>query len=356
MTASITSTPFGSVDETPVTLYTLTNANGMAVRISTYGVIVTGLEVPDRDGALADVALGYNTLDQYVAESPYFGAIVGRFGNRIAHGTFTLDDEAYTLATNNTPGDIPCALHGGNKGFDKVVWSATQTEDDEGVGLVMRYLSRDGEEGFPGNLDVTLVCTLTHRNELRFDYEATTDRATPVNLTHHGYFNLEGEGRGDILDHRLTLDADHITPVNPGMIPTGAIMPVAGTPFDFTTPHPIGARIGADDEQLKRGDGYDHNYVLNSQSGELVRCATVHAPLSGRVMEVLTTEPGVQFYAGNQLEGTLGKSGVAYGLRTGFCLETQHYPDSPNQPHFPSTILRPGDEYRTTTVYRFGVE
>lgn len=347
--------PYGKTkDGAQVVAFTLKNANGMTMEIINYGCIVTRLTAPDRDGKFADVVLGYNTLDEYIKDTPYFGAIVGRYGNRIAHGKFKLDGREYTLACNNSPGDIPCALHGGKVGFDKVVWDAEPFAGDGAQGVKMRYLSKDGEEGYPGNLEVTVTHRLTDKNEYRLDYELKSDKATPANVTHHGYFNLRGEGNGDILGHVLTLKADKTTPVNKGLIPTGELKPVKGTPFDFTTPHPIGERVNADDEQMKFGGGYDHNWVLNNQDGSLAPAVEVFEPASGRVMEVLTTEPGVQFYCGNFLDGkNVGKSGKPYQFRNGFCLETQHYPDSPNQPSFPSTIIRPGKPYTSTTIYRF---
>jgi aldose 1-epimerase len=354
-TSSVTLTPFGRLkDGREASLYSLVNANGLRMDVTNYGAIVVRLFAPDRAGRLDDIVLGYNTLDEYVKATPYFGAIVGRYGNRIAGGRFTLDGRTYTLATNNTPGGMPCHLHGGNVGFDKVLWTAEALLADNVPGLKLRYLSKDGEEGYPGNLDVTVHYWLTNDNALRIEYRATADKATPVNLTQHSYFNLKGEGRGDILDHVLTLKASRMTPVNAGLIPTGQFLPVAGTPLDFTTPHSIGERIGAAHEQLTFGGGYDHNWVLDSGGGKLAPAATVYEPLSGRMLEVHTEEPGIQFYCGNFLDGSLtGKSGRVYPFRGGFCLETQHYPDSPNQPNFPSTVLRPGKEYRTTTVYRF---
>jgi aldose 1-epimerase len=323
------------------------------VRVTSYGGIIVSLRVPDREGRLGDVALGYDALGGYLEHSPYFGAIVGRYGNRIARGRFTLDGKEYTLATNNGPN----ALHGGRKGFDKVVWKAAPFDNGEGVGLVFTYSSPDGEEGYPGKLDVTVTYTLTHANALRFDYRAVTDKPTPVNLTQHTYFNLAGNGSGDVLGHELMVQASRFTPVDATLIPSGELRSVAGTPFDFRTPHTIGARIGADDEQIRVGGGYDHNFALDREPGNgLTLAARVYEPTSGRVMEVSTTEPGMQFYSGNFLDGTImGKGGHAYGRRAGFCLETQHYPDSPNKPEFPSTILRPGQEYRSTTVYAFSV-
>ncbi len=327
-----------------VDLYTLRNAAGMQVSIMTYGATVTSLMAPDRDGKLGDVVLGYDSLAGYLRQSPYLGAIVGRYGNRIAGGAFELDGERYSLARNNGPNH----LHGGIVGFDKVVWTAEPFEHDHGVGLALTYVSPDGEEGYPGTLAAEVRYTLTVENELVVDYLATTDQATPVNLTQHSYFNLAAAG--DILGHELMLAASHYTPVDSTMIPTGEIAPVAGTPFDFTEPVPIGARIAEAHEQLVRGGGYDHNYVLDS--GE--PAATVFEPYTGRLLEIRTTEPGIQFYSGNFLDGSItGKDGIVYGHRSGFCLETQHYPDSPNQPHFPSTILRPGETYESQTAFAF---
>jgi len=336
---------------------TLTNANGVEVKAITYGATITSILTPDADGNMGDIVLGFPTLQGYETQSPYFGAVVGRYGNRIAQARFELDGEVYELAAN----DGENHLHGGNIGFDKVVWSAEVFAEESEVGAVFRYTSPDGEEGYPGNLQVQVTYTLNDDDELMVDYLATTDRPTPVNLTQHSYFNLAGHGGGDILDHELRIAADFFTPVDEGLIPTGEIRPVAGTPFDFRTSTAIGARIEADHEQIALGGGYDHNFVLNrnapSEGSNLFPAAWVREPGSGRTLEVLTTEPGLQFYSGNFLDGTLtGKEGVAYGHRTGFCLETQHYPDSPNQPEFPSTILRPGEEYRSRTVFRFGVE
>jgi len=318
----------------------------------TYGAIVVSLEMPDSKGQMDDIVLGYDNLDGYLEVSPYFGAIVGRYGNRIGKGEFTLDGVTYKLATNDNANH----LHGGIKGFDKVVWEDKPVWKADGVGVELSYLSKDGEEGYPGNLKATVTYLLTNKNELRIDYFATTDRATPVNLTHHGYFNLTG-GERDILGHVLMLNADRFTPVDAGLIPTGELQPVAGTPMDFTKPTPIGERIEVDFEQLKLGGGYDHNWVLNRTGGGLSLAARVSEPTTGRVVEVWTTQPGVQFYAGNFLDGTItGKGGRGYQHRWGFCLETQHYPDSPNKPNFPSTILRPGERYETTTIYRFSAK
>ena len=334
---------------TPVRIYTLVNANGLEARIMTYGATVVSLKVPDREGQLDDVVLGYDLLDRYVANSPYFGAIVGRYGNRIGQGKFTLDGVEYTLAVNNGENH----LHGGLQGFDKVVWDDETVWRPDAVGVKLTYRSADMEEGYPGNLEATVTYVLTNENELRIDYAATTDKATPVNLTHHGYFNLTGAER-DILDHVLTLNADRFTPVDAGLIPTGELPAVAGTPMDFRKPTPIGERIDDEYEQLEFGGGYDHNWVLKKGGAGLTLAARVHEPTTGRLMEVWTTEPGVQFYAGNFLDGTItGKEQKVYEHRWGFCLETQHYPDSPNKPLFPSTILRPGERYESTTVYRF---
>lgn len=342
----------------PVMLYTLTNANGITTDITNYGGIMTRLFVPDRSGKLADILLGFNTVDEYIAKTPYFGALIGRVGNRIAHGKFTLDGKTYTLALNDKPGEIPCNLHGGNLGFDKVLWQAEPVIKDNAPGLKLHRVSPDGEEGFPGNLDVTVTYWLTNANELKIEYRATTDKATPINLTQHNYYNLRGDGNGDILGHLLTINGSKTTPVNAGLIPTGELAPVAGTPFDFLTPTAMGKNINADNQQIKYGPGFDHNWVLDRKTAkELELAATVYEPTTGRVMEVWTQEPDLQFYAGNFLDGTLvGKNGQPYQYRTGFCLETQHAPDSINQPKFPSTVLRPGEVYSTVTVYRFSAK
>ncbi len=340
-------------DGADVDLYTLRNASGMEVRAISYGGIILTLRVPDRNSVLGDVVLGYDDLAGYLKASPYFGSIVGRYANRIARGRFTLDGRTYTLAANNGKN----ALHGGVRGFDKVVWSAEPFQDAAGVGVVFSYTSRDGEEGYPGTLRATVTYTLSDANALAFDYHATTDKATPVNLTQHTYFNLAGDGKGDVLGHELMLKASRFTPVDETLIPTGELRGVIGTPFDFRTPRAIGARIGEADEQLKLGGGYDHNFVLDREPGGAEQLAArVYEPTSGREMEVTTSEPGVQLYTGNFLDGTItGKGGHVYARRTGFCLETQHYPDSPNQKGFPTTILRPGEAYRSRTVYAFSV-
>ena len=338
-----------------VRLFTLTNAAGATVKITNYGAIVTSIVVPDRDGTLADVALGYDDLKSYVnaVDKPYFGAVVGRYGNRIAGGTFELDGTTYTLAKNNGPN----SLHGGVIGFDKVVWDAEPVAGRRALKLT--YRAKDGEEGYPGNLDLSVTYEWTDENVLRVDYAATADAATPVNVTQHSYFNLKGEGAGDVLGHELALNADRFTPVDDTLIPTGELRPVAGTPFDFRSAKPIGRDIAAENEQLAFGGGYDHNWVLNrgdAADDALVLAARVVEPTSGRTLEVRTTEPGVQFYSGNFLDGRLtGKSGRPYPFRGGFCLETQHFPDSPNQPAFPDTVLRPGEELHSRTEFRFGV-
>jgi aldose 1-epimerase len=343
--ASFGTTPDGQV----VDVYTLRGAGGMEVRAITFGGIITSIRVPDRRGNLADVALGFNELTPYLRNPPYFGAIIGRYGNRIAKGRFTLGGRTYTLAVNNAPNH----LHGGIKGFDKVVWKAEPFTSGDDVGLAFTHTSPDGDEGYPGTLNVKVTYTLDAGNALSFEYEATTDKPTPVNLTQHSYFNLAGEGTGDILGHVLTIYASRMTPVDASLIPTG-IAPVDGTPFDFRVPTPIGGRIRDNDPQIRNGNGYDHNFVLDRNGNGLSLAARVEEPVSGRVLEVSTTEPGMQFYTGNFLDGSLtGKSGRPYAQRTGFALETQHYPDSPNQPAFPSTILEPGQTYHSKTVYTF---
>ena len=345
---------FGKTEDgMAVDLFTLTNANGMKLKITNYGGIVTSIFVPDKDGNLGDVVLGYDNLEGYLNNNPYFGCIVGRYGNRIAKGKFTLNGKNYTLATNNEPNH----LHGGVKGFDKVVWAAKEVKDKDTVGLELTYLSKDGEEGYPGNLSVKVIYTLTNDNALRIDYEATTDQPTVVNLTNHSYFNLKDAGASSILNHELMIDADYITPVDETLIPTGELRSVEGTPFDFRTLTVVGDRIDSDDEQIKFAGGYDHNFVLNGKAGELRLVGKLFESTSGRVIEVWTTEPGIQFYSGNFLDGTItGKKGIVYQYRHGLCLETQHYPDSPNQPNFPSTTLNPGEKYQTTTVYTFLVK
>jgi aldose 1-epimerase len=335
----------------------LTNGNGMRVRVLEHGCTIVGIEVPDREGRPGDVALGFNDASEYRRRHPYFGCVVGRFGNRIAGGRFSLDGRNHQLATNNAPGGIPCHLHGGEVGFDQRHWSVERTENGGAQELCFTRVSLDGEEGYPGNLTVSVVYRLTGDNALEIEYEALTDAATPVNLTNHSYFNLRGEGSGEtVLDHVLTLHASRFLPTDAGMIPTGELRAVEGTPFDFRQPRVIGERIAQDDPQLVGASGYDQNWVLDAGGGALALAAEVYEPVSGRVMEVLTTEPGVQLYTGNMLDGScIGKSGRPYARHGGLCLETQHFPDSPNQPAFPNTILRPGARYLSKTVYRFGV-
>ena len=345
---------FGRTTEgTEVNLYTLHNKNGMEARITNYGGIVVSLLVPDRDGKLADIVLGFDSLASYMKGSPYFGALVGRYGNRIGKGTFELNGTKYKLAINNGAN----TLHGGLKGFDKVVWSVDEQQSKPGKSLVLTYLSKDGEEGYPGSLSAKVVYSVTDSNELKIEYSATTDKPTVVNLTHHSYFNLAGAGNGNVLDHELFIDAERFTPVDLGLIPTGELKSVKGTPMDFTSATAIGARINDAYDQLKNGGGYDHNWVLNKAANSFGLAARVYEKTSGRVMEVLTTEPGLQFYSGNFLDGTLtGKGGKKYAHRFGFCLETQHFPDSPNKPQFPPTTLNPGQTLTSTTVYRFSVK
>jgi len=342
---------FGTTsDGAAVDLYTLSNAAGMKAGIMTYGGTVVSLTAPDRTGKFADILLGLDDVASYQKGTAYFGALIGRYGNRIGHAQFKLDGATYKLA----PNDNGNTLHGGLVGFDKRIWSATPGNGPDGQTLELNYVSKDGEEGFPGTLTTKVVYTLTPKNELKIDYTATTDKTTVVNLTNHSYFNLAGEG--DVLGHEVMIAADRFTPVDAGLIPTGELKPVAGTPFDFTKSTAIGARIEADDQQIKYGKGYDHNWVLNKQGAGLTKAAEVHEPKTGRVMEVLTTEPGLQFYTGNFLDGSLKGKGKTYNRRNGFCMETQHFPDSPNKPDFPSTTLKPGETYKTTTVYRFSAK
>jgi len=342
---------FGQTEDgTAVSMFTLTSETGMQVTISDYGGTVMSVTVPDRNGVFGDVVLGFDRIQDYETRSPYFGCIVGRYGNRIAEGRFTLEETTYTLAQNNGPNH----LHGGINGFDKQVWSASTRETPVGPALSLTYHSADGEEGYPGNLQVTVVYTLTQGRGLAIDYQATTDRMTHVNLTNHSYFNLSAGENPTVDEHRLQLNADRFTPVDDRLIPTGELRHVAGTPFDFRQMVSMGERITADNRQLHYGGGYDHNWVLNGSPGEIRHAARVCEPKSGRVMDVLTTEPGVQFYTGNKLPETLtGKEGRPYGPRGGFCLETQHFPDTPHRPEFPSTVLPSGDAYHTVTEYRF---
>ena len=341
-------------DGAAVEMYTLSNAHGMEARIITYGGIVTSLTAPDRAGKMADVVLGMDTLAGYLSDGAHLGALIGRYGNRIGHGQFRLDGQLFILPKND-PGDNPqSTLHGGPAGFDHQLWKAAEVASADGPSVQLNYVSKDGEMGFPGTLTAKVTYTLTSKNELRIDYSATTDKDTVVNLTNHSYFNLKGAGEGDILQHQLTIDADRFTPVNAELIPTGELKAVQGTPFDFNAATAIGARIDQPDQQLQFGKGYDHNFVINKGMGGLSKCAEVFEPKSGRVLEVLTTEPGVEFYTGNFLDGTIhGMGGKVYQRRGAFCLETQHFPDSPNKPNFPSTELKPGHIYHTVTVYRF---
>jgi len=343
---------FGQVDGQQVELFTLTNRRGGEAKITNYGATVVSLKVPDRRGRFDDVLLGYETLEAYRQSTFYVGPVIGRYANRIAKGRFTLNGREYKLAVNNGEN----SLHGGLKGFDKVVWKARplQPRGGGGAALELTYVSEDGEEGYPGKLSVRVVYTLTEANELKIDYSATTDKDTIVNLTNHAYFNLAGQGNGDILKHQLTIYADRFLPADEKAIPIGELRDVTGTPFDFRRATEIGARIEADDEQLKFGRGYDHTFVINGRAGTLRRAATASEATTGRVMEVWTTEPGMQLYTGNYLESTMvGKGGKTYGERHGFCLETQHFPDSPNKPNFPTTVLRKGNRFNSTTIYKF---
>jgi aldose 1-epimerase len=355
---AVTQTRFGTMpDGSAVDVFTLTNAGGIEVRVITYGAAIASINTPDRNGQFDDIVTGFDTLDGYLTRSRFFGAIAGRYANRIANARFTLNSRTYELAANNGRNH----LHGGRRGFDKVVWKGTSFQDGDRVGVRLTHISPDGDEGYPGALTVTVTYTLTSHDELIIDYAATTTKATPVNLTNHSYFNLAGDGRGDILRHILTIDADRYTPTDETQIPTGEIAPVDGTPFDFRMPTAVGARIDADNEQIRRGKGYDHNFALNGwdaapSTNHLRHAARLVDPSSGRTMDVATTEPGLQFYSGNNLDGTaVGKQGHVYGPRTSLCLETQHFPDSPNHSNFPSTILLPGAEFRSRTVFTFGV-
>ena len=352
LAGTVTSKPFGTVDGQPVELFTLRNDKGAEATITNYGGIVVTLLVPDKTGKMVDVVMGYDNVDAFVAKTPYFGALIGRYGNRIAKGQFTLDGKTYQLPLN----DGANSLHGGTKGFDKVVWQGKAAKSCCGAALELTYHSKDGEQGYPGNLDVVATYTLTSDNALCVEFKAKTDKPTVANLTHHSYFNLSGGGT--ILDHVLMINADKTTPVDKGLIPTGEIVSVEGTPFDFRQPTAIGARIDDPDTVLQYGPGYDHNWVVNQKkAGELCTHAVVSSPKTGIVMEVLSTEPAVQFYAGNFLDGTItGKYGQVYQKRSGFCLEPQHFPDSPNHANFPSTVLRPGETYTNTIIYKFSTK
>src|SRR5579871_6883911 len=344
--------PFGTEGGRPVTLYTLTNAHGVEVRTMNYGGIIVSIRVPDRKGEFADIVLGHEKLEGYIPNPPYIGAIVGRYANRIANGSFTLDGKTYTLPKN----DGPNTLHGGtDKTFNKVMWESQPIKDKNGV--LFEFLSKDGDDGFPGNLKMKVSYVLTDSNELVIDYEATTDKATPINVSQHSYFNLKGEGNGDILDHEVMINADRFTPVDKNLIPTGELRPVKGTPFDFTKSTRIGSRIDDNYEQLTLGHGYDHNFVINRKGAGMTLAARVYEPTTGRVLEVSTTQPAVQFYTGNFLDGSVtGKEGHVYKRRYGFCLETQHFPDSPNHPAFPTTILKPGEKFHQETVFKFSTK
>jgi aldose 1-epimerase len=353
---TIEKAPFGTVDGKAVDLYTLTNAKGVEMKVTNYGGTVTSLKIPDKAGQMGDIVLGFSDVSGYVSPAflkanPYFGAIIGRYGNRIGGAKFTLEGKECTLAKNNGPNN----LHGGVKGFDKLIWDVKEIKGKTSVGLEFTYVSKDGEEGFPGTLTATVTYTLTNSNEFKIDYKATADKPTVCNLTHHSYFNLSGEGSGDILGTEIQLYASKYTPVDSTLITTGEITDVKGTPFDFLKSTPIGTRVNEDNEQLKFGKGYDHNWVIDRKGSKgLVLAATAYDPKSGRAMDVLTTEPGIQMYVGNFLDGSLvGKGGKNYIHRSGFCLETQHYPDSPNKPKWPSVELKPGQTYKTSTVYKF---
>jgi aldose 1-epimerase len=349
---SVTRAPYGRMpDGTAVEVFTLTNASGMEVRAITYGAFIVSLRVPDRSGTLDDVVLGFDSLEGYLGSGAHMGSVVGRYGNRIGGARFTLDGKTYTLAAN----DGANHLHGGTKGFDRYVWKGEEVKKGADVSVRLTLVSPDGDEGYPGRLETTVTYTLTPKNELVVDYAATTDKPTLVNLTQHSYFNLAGQQNGDVLDHELQIHADRYTPVGAGLIPTGAIASLDGSPLDFRKPTRIGARIDQDDPQVALGKGYDHNYVVNRRGPGLVDAARAYDPKSGRVMDVRTTEPGIQLYTGNWLGDEKGKGGRTYPRRSGFCLETQHYPDSPNRPEFPSTVVRPGTPYRSQTVFAFSV-
>ena len=346
----VTSKPFGMFDGKAVTLFTMRNKNGVEMNVMNYGGIIVSLKVPDKNGVVEDVTLGYDSLKDYVKASPFFGALIGRYGNRIAKGKFTLDGKQHTLAANNGVNH----LHGGPKGFDKVFWNIQDASDSIEAKLKLTYQSKDGEEGYPGNLNVEVMYSLTNENEVKIEYKATTDKKTVINLTQHAYFNLSGNARRDILGHQLTIHADRFLPVDATLIPTGILQPVKNTPFDFTSKQIVGSRINEKDAQLISGKGYDHCWILNGNG--FAKVATLEDSISGRRMEVFTDQPGIQFYSGNFLDGSnVGKGGVVYNQRFGLCLETQHFPDSPNQPSFPTTVLSPGESYQTVTSYKFSV-
>ncbi|MDP4882977.1 MAG: galactose mutarotase [Opitutales bacterium] len=354
-TNALLETSFGTLpDGRDVALYTLTNKNGMTAKVTEYGAILVSLEVPSKEGKVADVTHGYDDLKGWLTNTSYFGATVGRYGNRIAHGKFSLNDEVHTLATNNDPGGIPCSLHGGLKGFDKVLWTGTPVHEDGSNGVSLTYVSKDGEEGFPGTLTTTVTYLLTDENELIWKAKATvTGKATPINIVHHSYWNLSNDSMTSINDHVLTIDADHFLPTNPGLIPTGELAPVKNTPFDFRKPTAIGDRVGVKNEALKFGGGYDHCWSLTNKEG-LRHAATLEDPKTGRSMKIHTDQPAIQFYGGNFLDGTVvGKNGDVYPYRSALCLETQVFPDSPNQPSFPSCVLKPGETYHHTMVHTF---
>jgi aldose 1-epimerase len=351
-------TPFGRLpDGRQASLYTLTNPVGGRAEITNYGGILVRLFMPDRQGRFDDVVLGYTRVEDYVKGSPYFGATIGRYANRIAEGKFTLDGQNYQVSRNKTRGAASYHLHGGFVGLDKVLWQAEPVTRNGAVGVKLRYLSHNGDEGYPGNLDITVHYWLLDDNSLRIDYLATTDQATPVNFTNHSYFNLRGEGNGDILDHQISISGNYITKIDSSLIPTGEFLPVLGTPFDFNAMHRIGDRLNTDNEQLTLCGGYDHNWVLEHQIGQVALAADVYEPTTGRTMEIWTDQPGIQFYTGNFLDDSkVGKVGRSYPIHSGFCLETQHFPDSPNHPNFPSTILRPGETFQSSTLYKFGAK
>jgi aldose 1-epimerase len=348
--ASVQSKPFGrTADGNQVTLYELVNSNGLRATVMDYGAILVNLEVPDLNGKLTDINLGFDEFEPYVKRSPLFGAVVGRYANRIENASFTIDGIEYSITKNAGKNHI----HGGNqKRFDKVMWKSEGFQTDEESGVRLTYLSKDGDEGFPGNLNCTVTYTLTNKNELDINYQATTDKPTVVNMTNHAYFNLAGAGNGDVLGHEMMINADFYTPGDKALIPTGEILSVKNTPLDFTEPKTIGARI----EQLSATRGYDHNYVLKNADGSLILAARVYEPGSGRIMEAYTNQPGMQFYTANGMRNVQGKAGKVYQNHYGFCLETQHFPDSPNKPHFPSTVLRPGEKYDTTTIFKFSAK